>query len=57
MALPPLLADLLTAQGPPATRRPPAAAWRGHAEAFAEVAGDVMGSSTARVPAPPAARP
>jgi endoglucanase len=58
MPLPDLLADLLTAHGPSGYEAAPAAAWRRHAGAFAEVAGDVMGSSTARIRArPPGAGP
>jgi putative aminopeptidase FrvX len=49
MPLPPLLQDLLTAHGPSGYEAVPAAAWRRHADAFAEVDADVMGSSTARV--------
>lgn len=49
MALPDLLQDLLTAHGPSGYEAAPAAAWRRHAEAFAQVSGDVMGSSSARV--------
>ena len=49
MPLPPLLADLLTAHGPSGYEAAPAAAWRRHAEPFAAVATDVMGSSTATV--------
>jgi endoglucanase len=50
MPLPTLLADLLTAHGPSGYETAPAAAWRRHAEAFATVETDVMGSSVARVP-------
>src|SRR4051794_31949169 len=49
MALPDLLRDLLAAHGPSGYEGAPAAAWRRHAEAFAEVEGDLLGSTTARV--------
>ena len=49
MALPDLLRDLLAARGPSGYEGAPAAAWRRHAEAFAEVEGDLLGSTTARV--------
>src|SRR4051812_50166162 len=49
MALPDLLRDLLAAHGPSGYEGAPAAAWRRHAEAFTEVEGDLLGSSTARV--------
>src|SRR4051812_27791153 len=49
MAVPELLRDLLAAHGPSGYEGAPAAAWRRHAEAFAEVEGDLLGSSTARV--------
>lgn len=48
--LPPLLAALLAAPGPPGYEERPAHAWRAAAREFADdVAGDVLGSSTARV--------
>src|SRR3954449_3325039 len=49
MPVPELLRDLLAAHGPSGYEGAPAAAWRRHAEAFAEVESDVLGSSTARV--------
>src|SRR3954452_13395895 len=49
MPVPELLRDLLAAHGPSGYEGAPAAAWRRHAEAFAEVEGDLLGSSTARV--------
>ena len=49
MALPPLLSELLTTHGPSGYEAAPAAVWRRHAEAFAEVESDALGSSTARV--------
>jgi endoglucanase len=49
MPLPEALRDLLTNHGPSGYERAPAAVWRRHAEAFAEVEGDTLGSSTARV--------
>jgi putative aminopeptidase FrvX len=48
--IPPVLQRLLTATGPSGYETAPAAAWREAAAEFAEVATDVMGSSTARVP-------
>ncbi len=52
MALPKLLADLLTAPGPSGYEAAAAEVWREGARGFAsEVAGDVVGSSTARVAA------
>ncbi|MSW96142.1 MAG: M42 family peptidase, partial [Actinobacteria bacterium] len=50
MAIPPVLRTLLTAPGPSGREATAAAAWREAAGAFAQVTGDVMGSSTARVP-------
>ncbi|MCW2967276.1 MAG: family metallopeptidase [Solirubrobacteraceae bacterium] len=50
MAVPQALRDLLTVHGPSGYEDAPAAVWRRHAEAFAEVEGDTLGSSTARVP-------
>jgi len=49
MPLPDALRELLTAHGPSGYEEAPAAVWRRHAEAFAEVEGDAFGSSTARV--------
>jgi endoglucanase len=49
MAVPELLRALLTAPGPSGYESAPAAVWREAASAFAEVAGDTMGSSVARV--------
>ena len=50
MTLPPLLKSLLTAQGPSGYEDVPTKVWRDAAADFgAEVSGDVMGSSTARV--------
>ena len=49
MAVPEPLRELLTAHGPSGYEDAPAAVWRRQAEAFAEVEGDTMGSSTARV--------
>jgi putative aminopeptidase FrvX len=49
MAAPEALHDLLTAHGPSGYEGAPAAVWRRHAEGFAEVEGDTLGSSTARV--------
>jgi endoglucanase len=49
MPLPELLQRLLTAPGPSGYESAPAAAWRESAAAFAEVSGDVLGSSIARV--------
>jgi endoglucanase len=50
MPIPPVLQRLLTATGPSGYETAPAGAWREAAGEFAEVAADVMGSSTARVP-------
>ena len=47
--IPALLDQLLRAEGPSGYESAPAAAWRRAAEGFAEVTGDVMGSSVARV--------
>jgi putative aminopeptidase FrvX len=47
--LPELLRDLLTTPGPSGHEDEAAAVWRRHAEAFAEVSSDALGSSTARV--------
>jgi putative aminopeptidase FrvX len=49
MAIPPVLRSLLTATGPSGYETAPAAVFRSAAGAFAEVSGDVMGSSWARV--------
>src|SRR3954451_9221192 len=49
MAIPPVLRELLTATGPSGYETAPAAVFREAAGAFAEVSGDVMGSSWARV--------
>jgi putative aminopeptidase FrvX len=50
MATPDTLLELLTAPGPSGYETAPAAAWRERAGAFAEVSGDTLGSSLARVP-------
>jgi putative aminopeptidase FrvX len=50
MATPDTLLELLTAPGPSGYETAPAAAWREAAGAFAEVNGDTLGSSLARVP-------
>jgi putative aminopeptidase FrvX len=50
MATPDTLRELLTAPGPSGYETAPAAAWREAAGAFAEVSGDTLGSSLARVP-------
>ena len=50
MALPPVLRSLLTAPGPSGYESAPTAVWRDAASAFAEVTGDSLGSSIARVP-------
>src|SRR3954453_14222576 len=49
MAVPEVLQELLTTHGPSGYEEAPAAVWRRHAEKFAEVEGDTLGSSTARV--------
>jgi putative aminopeptidase FrvX len=49
MPLPDVLHSLLTAPGPSGYETAPAQAWREAAGAFAEVTGDVVGSSVARV--------
>src|SRR5690242_20139028 len=49
MPLPDPLRELLSAHGPSGYEDAPAAVWRRHAEAFAEVEIDTTGSSTARV--------
>ena len=50
MATPETLLELLTAPGPSGYETAPAAAWREAAGDFAEVSGDTLGSSLARVP-------
>jgi putative aminopeptidase FrvX len=50
MATPDTLLELLSAPGPSGYETAPAAAWREAAGAFAEVTGDTLGSSRARVP-------
>src|SRR5262249_62163293 len=50
MPIPELLRDLLTAPGPSGYEAAPTAVWRAAASAFAEVSGDPLGSSVARVP-------
>jgi putative aminopeptidase FrvX len=49
MATPDTLRELLTAPGPSGYETAPAAAWREAARAFAQVSGDTLGSSVARV--------
>ncbi|MBA2262305.1 MAG: M20/M25/M40 family metallo-hydrolase [Solirubrobacterales bacterium] len=49
MAVPEVLQRLLTAAGPSGHEGAPASVWREAAGAFAQVEGDLMGSSTARV--------
>jgi putative aminopeptidase FrvX len=49
LAVPPVLHDLLTASGPSGHEEPAAAVWRESASAFAEVHGDTLGTSFARV--------
>jgi endoglucanase len=49
VSVPETLRKLLTAPGPSGAERGAAEVWREEAAAFAEVAGDVMGSSVARV--------
>jgi endoglucanase len=49
MPIPPVLHRLLSTTGPSGYETAPAAAWREEAAQFAEVAVDVMGTSTARV--------
>ena len=49
MAVPQLLRSLLTAPGPSGYETAPSAVWREAAGAFAEVTGDTLGSSVARV--------
>ena len=50
MAVPELLRKLLTAPGPSGYETAAAAIWREAASGFAEVTGDALGSSVARVP-------
>ena len=50
MAVPELLRKLLTAPGPSGYETAAAAVWREAASVFAEVSGDALGSSVARVP-------
>ena len=50
MAVPELLRKLLTAPGPSGYETAAAAVWREAASTFAEVSGDALGSSVARVP-------
>src|SRR5215471_8602227 len=49
VAIPDLLRDLLTAAGPSGHEEPAARVWRDAAAAFAEVHGDTLGTSFARV--------
>jgi len=49
MAVPELLRRLLTAPGPSGYETPATAVWREAASEFAEVTGDPLGSSVARV--------
>jgi endoglucanase len=49
VAVPELLRTLLTSPGPSGYETAPARAWREAAEGFAEVSGDALGSSVARV--------
>jgi putative aminopeptidase FrvX len=49
VAIPPVLHDLLTAAGPSGHEEPAAAVWRAAAGEFAEVDGDTLGTSFARV--------
>ena len=49
MALPSLLRSLLTAPGPSGYEAAPSAVWREAGAGFAEVSGDTLGSSVARV--------
>jgi putative aminopeptidase FrvX len=50
VATPEVLRQLLTAPGPSGYEAAPAAVWRAAAEEFAQVSGDTLGSSVARVP-------
>ena len=49
MAVPPVLRSLLTAPGPSGYESAPSAVWREAASRFADVSGDTLGSSVARV--------
>ena len=49
MAVPPVLRSLLTAPGPSGYESAPSAVWREAASGFADVSGDTLGSSVARV--------
>lgn len=49
MSVPDLLRKLLEAPGPPGAESAPVAVWRDAASAFAEVTGDAMGNTVARV--------
>jgi len=49
VAVPPVLRSLLTAPGPSGYESAPSAVWREAASGFAEVSGDTLGSSVARV--------
>jgi endoglucanase len=49
VAIPPVLHDLLTAAGPSGREEPAAAVWRAAAAEFADVHGDTLGTSFARV--------
>jgi putative aminopeptidase FrvX len=49
VAVPPVLRSLLTAPGPSGYESAPSAVWREAASGFADVSGDTLGSSVARV--------
>jgi putative aminopeptidase FrvX len=49
VAVPPVLRSLLTAPGPSGYESAPSAVWRDAASGFADVSGDTLGSSVARV--------
>jgi endoglucanase len=49
VAIPPVLHDLLVASGPSGHEEAASAVWRDAARAFADVQGDTLGTSTARV--------
>jgi putative aminopeptidase FrvX len=49
VAIPDLLRDLLAAPGPSGREGPAARVWRDAAAGFADVSGDAVGSSVARV--------
>ena len=49
MAVPPVLRSLLTAPGPSGYESAPSGVWREAASGFADVSGDTLGSSVARV--------